>query len=70
MKFSGRFTSGLVLLFIVQFSTFSVFAAAQLDIRIEPSNDALKANIEGYVGSLGERDEEEIGRASCRERVS
>lgn len=64
MKFSGRFTSGLVLLFTVQFSTFAVFAAAQLDIRIEPSNDALKANIEGYVGSLGERDEEALQRFS------
>jgi translocation and assembly module TamA len=64
MKFSGRFTSGFVLLFTVQFSTFAVFAAAQLDVRVKPSNEELKANIEGYVGSLGERDEEALQRFS------
>jgi outer membrane translocation and assembly module TamA len=33
-------------------------------VRIKPSNDELKANIEGYVGSLGDRDEEALLRFS------
>lgn len=64
MKFPGRFTSGLFLMFSVQFSSFAAFAEAQLDVRIKPSNAELKANVEGYVGSLGERDEEALQRFS------
>ncbi|RMT84334.1 Surface antigen [Pseudomonas viridiflava] len=31
-------------------------AAARLDVRITPANPDLKANVEGYIGDLGERD--------------
>lgn len=60
MKFPGRFTSG----FILMFSSCAAFADAQLDVRIKPSNSELKSNIEGYVGSLGERDEQALERFS------
>jgi translocation and assembly module TamA len=52
MKFPGRFTSS----FILVFSSCAAYADAQLDVQIKPSNPELKSNIEGYVGSLGERD--------------
>lgn len=60
MKFPGRFTSG----FLLMLSSCAVFADAQLDVRIKPSNSELKSNIEGYVGSLGERDEQALERFS------
>jgi len=60
MKFPGRFTSGLVLLF----TSCGAFAQSELDVRIKPKNDALKANIEGYIGGVGERDEEALLRFS------
>ncbi|MCF5251638.1 outer membrane protein assembly factor, partial [Pseudomonas sp. PA-5-4B] len=60
MKLPGRFTSGLVLLF----TSCGVFAQSELDVRIKPSNDALKANIEGYIGGVGDRDEEALLRFS------
>ncbi|HEY0287814.1 MAG TPA: autotransporter assembly complex family protein [Pseudomonas sp.] len=60
MKFPGRFTSG----FLLMFSSVTAFAADQLDVRIKPSNAALKSNIEGYVGDLGERDEHALERFS------
>jgi translocation and assembly module TamA len=52
MKSFACITSGLVL------SAYSVtvYAEAQLDVRVSPANPALKANIEAYVGSLGDRD--------------
>lgn len=46
------------------FSSVTAFAADQLDVRIKPSNAALKSNIEGYVGDLGERDEHALERFS------
>ncbi len=46
------------------FSSVTAFSADQLDVRIKPSNAALKANIEGYVGDLGERDEQALERFS------
>ncbi|WP_122663567.1 autotransporter assembly complex protein TamA [Pseudomonas viridiflava] len=52
MKFLARFTSGLIL----SISTVAAFADAQLEVRVSPANSELKANIEGYVGSPGERD--------------
>ncbi|ROM94510.1 autotransporter assembly complex family protein [Pseudomonas brassicacearum] len=58
MKFPGRFTSGLLVLF----SSVAALAQSELDVRIKPSNDELKANIEGYIGSLGDRDEEALLR--------
>ncbi|MFK3798907.1 autotransporter assembly complex family protein [Pseudomonas sp. NPDC088444] len=60
MKFPGRFTSG----FLLMLSSCAAFADAQLDVRIKPSNSELKSNIEGYVGSLGERDEQALERFS------
>ena len=60
MKLPGRFTSGLVLLF----TSCGVFAQSELDVRIKPTNDALKANIEGYIGGVGDRDEEALLRFS------
>jgi len=60
MKFPGRFTSG----FLLMLSSCAAFADTQLDVRIKPSNSGLKSNIEGYVGSLGERDEQALERFS------
>lgn len=60
MKFPNRVTSGLILLF----TSCGALAQSELDVRIKPSNDALKANIEGYIGGVGERDEEALQRFS------
>ncbi|MBX8613659.1 autotransporter assembly complex protein TamA [Pseudomonas capsici] len=38
----------------------AALAQARLDVRIKPANPELKANVEGYVGSLGERDAEAL----------
>ena len=45
-------------------SSAAALAQSELDVRIKPSNDQLKANIEGYIGDLGERDEEALLRFS------
>ena len=45
-------------------SSAAALAQSELDVRIKPSNDELKANIEGYIGDLGERDEEALLRFS------
>jgi len=45
-------------------SSFVAAAPSELVIRIKPANTALKANVEGYIGSLGERDEEALVRFS------
>ncbi len=37
-------------------------AQSELQIRIVPANSALKANVEGYIGSLGDRDEQALLR--------
>ena len=60
MKFPGRITSGVLMLIF----SCAALAQSELDVRIKPSNDELKANIEGYVGSLGDRDEEALLRFS------
>jgi len=60
MKFSGRFTSGLLLLF----TSCAALAQSELDVRVKPANDELKANVEGYIGSVGDRDEEALLRFS------
>jgi translocation and assembly module TamA len=60
MKFPGRITSGVLMLL----TSCAALAQSELDVRIKPSNDELKANIEGYVGSLGDRDEEALLRFS------
>lgn len=56
MKSFVYITSGLLLVF----SSALAAAAAQLDVRISPANSELKANIEGYVGSPGERDQDSL----------
>jgi translocation and assembly module TamA len=56
MKPFVKIFSGLFLVF----SSAVALAAAQLDVRITPANSELKANIEGYVGSPGERDQESL----------
>lgn len=58
MKFPGRFTSGVLLLL----SSFAAFAQSELVVKVKPANNALKANVEGYIGSLGDRDEEALLR--------
>lgn len=60
MKFPNKITSGLILLF----TSCGALAQSELDVRVKPSNDALKANIEGYIGGVGERDEEALQRFS------
>ncbi|AZC51612.1 autotransporter assembly complex protein TamA [Pseudomonas chlororaphis] len=60
MKFSGRFTSGFLLLF----TSCAALAQSELDVRVKPSNDELKANVEGYIGGVGDRDEEALLRFS------
>ena len=49
---------------ILLFTSCGAFAQSELDVRIKPSNDALKANIEGYIGGVGDRDEEALLRFS------
>lgn len=60
MKFPGRFTSGFLLLF----TGCAALAQSELDVRVKPANDELKANVEGYIGSVGDRDEEALLRFS------
>lgn len=52
MKFLVWFTSG----FILSVCTVTASAQTRLDVSITPANSELKANVEGYVGSPGERD--------------
>lgn len=54
----SRFCVGLALLLLSS----SVLAEARLVVRIQPANSALKSNVEGYIGSLGERDAESLQR--------
>ncbi|WP_426116890.1 autotransporter assembly complex protein TamA [Pseudomonas sp. DSP3-2-2] len=56
MKPFVKIISGLFLVF----TSAAASAAAQLDVKITPANSELKANIEGYVGSPGERDQESL----------
>ena len=53
-------TSGALLLSL----SCAALAQSVLDVRVKPSNDELKANVEGYIGGLGERDEEALLRFS------
>lgn len=58
MSVYGHIRRSLALLLI---ST-GALAAGELDVRISPANAALKANIEGYVGSLEGRDGQALRR--------
>ncbi|MFC3938934.1 outer membrane protein assembly factor [Pseudomonas gingeri NCPPB 3146 = LMG 5327] len=60
MTFSGRFTSGLLLLLC----SMTALAQSELDVRVKPANDELKSNVEGYIGSLGNRGERGLERFS------
>ncbi|MEE1868527.1 autotransporter assembly complex protein TamA [Pseudomonas auratipiscis] len=60
MTYSGRFTCGLILLF----TSAAAYAQSELVVKVKPANNELKANVEGYIGSLGKRDEEALLRFS------
>ncbi|ROM79242.1 hypothetical protein BK654_07700 [Pseudomonas brassicacearum] len=60
MNFPGRMTSGALLLSL----SCVALAQSELDVRVKPSNDELKANVEGYIGGVGDRDEEALLRFS------
>lgn len=60
MNFPGRMTRGALLL---SFSC-AALANSELEVRVQPSNDELKANVEGYIGGVGDRDEEALLRFS------
>lgn len=53
-------TSGALLLSL----SCAALAQSELDVRVKPSNDQLKANVEGYIGGVGDRDEEALLRFS------
>ncbi len=59
-----RVVQGLLgLLLVMAFCLQRALAVeAHLDVRVTPANAALKANIEAYVGSLGERDQAALQR--------
>lgn len=60
MTYSGRLGWGLLLLA----ASSMAWAQSELLVRVKPTNKALKSNIEGYIGSLGDRDEEALLRFS------
>ncbi|WP_439858588.1 autotransporter assembly complex protein TamA [Pseudomonas sp. MBLB4136] len=53
-----RLCAGLALLLL----SASILAEARLEVRVQPPNKALRSNIEGHIGSLGERDAESLQR--------
>ncbi|SCW54546.1 MULTISPECIES: autotransporter assembly complex family protein [unclassified Pseudomonas] len=60
MNLPGRMTRGALLL---SFSC-AALANSELEVRVQPSNDELKANVEGYIGGVGDRDEAALLRFS------
>ncbi|NIE75084.1 outer membrane protein assembly factor [Pantoea sp. Tr-811] len=60
MTYSGRFTWGLVF----WAASFAAWGQSALLVQVKPANKALKANVEGYIGTLGDRDEEALLRFS------
>ncbi|MBI6944779.1 outer membrane protein assembly factor [Pseudomonas putida] len=60
MTYSGRLTWGLVF----WAASFAAWGQSELLVQVKPANKALKANVEGYIGSLGDRDEEALLRFS------
>ncbi|NIF15510.1 outer membrane protein assembly factor [Pantoea sp. Cy-639] len=60
MTYSGRLCCGLLLLA----ASSMAWAQSELLVRVKPANNPLKGNIEGYIGSLGDRDEEALLRFS------
>jgi translocation and assembly module TamA len=59
MKFSGRITGALVCLL----AGVNAQAEGRLEVRVNPANPELRANIEGYIGSVAERDEATLQRS-------
>lgn len=60
MTYSGRLTWGLVF----WAASFTAWGQSELLVKVAPANKDLKANVEGYIGSLGDRDEEALLRFS------
>nr|MBO2511626.1 hypothetical protein [Gammaproteobacteria bacterium] len=60
MSFQGKIGTALILLAVAT----SALAQGQLDVRIEPANSALKANVEGYVGTVEAEDVQALYRLS------
>ncbi|MFB4392188.1 MULTISPECIES: autotransporter assembly complex family protein [unclassified Pseudomonas] len=60
MTYSGRLTWGLVILA----ASCTAWGQSELSVRVKPANKELQANIEGYIGSLGDRDEDALLRFS------
>jgi len=60
MTYSGRLTWGLVF----WAASFAAWGQSELLVQVKPANKALKANVEGYIGTLGNRDEEALLRFS------
>lgn len=59
LSFSGRIVpAGLAV-----FASMHV-CSAELDVTVEPSNRALRENVENYIGDLGDRNEQELLRYS------
>lgn len=47
---------------LLLFSSVLLAENARLVVSVKPANNALKSNVEGYIGSLGERDAEALQR--------
>lgn len=60
MTYSGRLGWGVLMLA----ASCTAWGQSELLVRVKPSNKTLQANIEGYIGSLGDRDEEALLRFS------
>ncbi len=60
MTYSGRLTWGLVF----WAASVAAWGQSELLVKVKPANKALKANVEGYIGTLGDRDEQALLRFS------
>ncbi|MFJ4345260.1 autotransporter assembly complex family protein [Pseudomonas sp. NPDC089401] len=60
MTYSGRLNWGLVF----WAASFAAWGQSELLVQVKPTNSALKANVEGYIGTLGDRDEDALLRFS------
>jgi translocation and assembly module TamA len=60
MTYSGRLIWGLVF----WAASFAAWGQSELLVKVKPANKELKANVEGYIGNLGDRDEEALLRFS------
>ncbi|MDI9776605.1 autotransporter assembly complex family protein [Pseudomonas putida] len=60
MTYSGRLTWGLVF----WAASVAAWGQSELLVKVKPANKELKANVEGYIGTLGDRDEQALLRFS------